>query len=270
MRGWRPTAFVAISAGLHLGGLAALLAWPWAWPWVVGFMVADHVVAVAAGLHPRSRLIGDNVTRLPSARRVALTFDDGPDPEITPRVLDLLRPAGARATFFCIGRKAEAHPELVAAIVAGGHRVENHSYRHSSAFALLGPGALGRDLDRAQEVLERTSGRRPELFRAPAGIRSPWLDPLLARRGLRLVSWSRRGFDTVDGRADRVLRRLTRSLRGGSILLLHDGGSARDGTGNAVVLEVLPRLLRTIEDLGLEIAPLAPDETDQNSRPRKT
>lgn len=259
MRGWRPTTFVAVSSGLHLGGLAALLAWPWAWPWVVGFMVADHVAAIAAGLHPRSRWIGENVTRLPSPRRVALTFDDGPDPEVTPRVLDLLEAAGVHATFFCIGRKAEAHPELVAAIVAGGHRVENHSYRHSSAFALLGPGALGRDLDRAQDILERTSGRRPALFRAPAGIRSPILDPLLTRRGLRLVSWSRRGFDTVDGSPDRVLRRMTSNLHGGSILLLHDGGCARNAAGRAVVLEVLPRLLRAIDDLGLEIVPLDPE-----------
>lgn len=258
---WRPAPLLLASAGFHAASLVALAATPLRWPWLAAALFANHTVLAAAGLWPQGRLLGPNLNRLPAPAagrgEVALTFDDGPDPEVTPRVLDLLDRGQARATFFLIGRRAEAWPELAAEIVRRGHRVGNHTYSHPVSFSLhIGP-SLVREVRAAQEAIERASGMRPVDFRAPAGFRNLWLDRHLWRSGLRLVSWTRRGFDTVERRPERVLARLTRDLRGGEVLLLHDGAPARTSAGIPVVLEVLPRLLDTLAARGLRAVPFA-------------
>lgn len=241
---WRPGALLTASAVVHAGAVASLLAAPALWPWALAALAANHAVLTATGLWPRSSALGPNVTRLPGdAATLALTIDDGPDPEVTPQVLDLLRREGVRATFFLIAERAEAHPALVRRIVAEGHAVGNHSFRHRHTFSLLGPRGFAAEIERAQAALERLTGRRPAWFRAPAGLRNPFLDPVLHRLGLTLVSWTRRGYDTRERDPARVHARLTHGLRSGDILLLHDGHGARDTLGRPVVLEVLPRLL---------------------------
>jgi peptidoglycan/xylan/chitin deacetylase (PgdA/CDA1 family) len=244
---WHPAPLVRASLGLHAGALVLVLARPSAWPWALGAVLADHALLTAAGLTPRSALLGPNWTRLPHTaagrRELAITIDDGPDPRITPRVLDILDDRGAKATFFCIGERVQRHAELVREIVRRGHSVENHSHRHQSHFSLLGPRSLLAEIERAQDTIGITTGQHPLFFRAPAGLRSPFLDPVLSRLGLRLASWTRRGFDTVSARAEAVLGKLTRGLGAGDILLLHDGHAALTGKGVPVILEVLPRLL---------------------------
>ena len=253
--GWSPSPFLAASAGLHGVAVATLLAFPRSWSLVLPAVLANHLAIGAAGMLPRSNWLGPNITRLPAASAhgevMALTFDDGPDPDVTPAVLDLLETAAARATFFCVGRRAESHPGVMAAIRAGGHGVENHSYSHPNGFALRGPGGMGDEILRAQEAIERSGCGRPRFFRAPAGIQNPWLPAVLARTGLSLVSWSRRGYDTVTRDGARVATRLGRGLRAGDILLLHDGSSARDTTGRPVILEALPRVLDEMSRIGL-------------------
>ena len=250
---WRPSPFLTASAGLHGVALATLLASPRSWGLVLTAVLGNHLAITTAGMLPRCAWLGPNMTRLPStrARVVGLTFDDGPDPEVTPAVLDLLEVAGARATFFCVGQRAEAYPGVVAAIRARGHGVENHSYSHPNSFALRGPRGLRREILRAQEAIERSGGGRPSLFRAPAGIQNPWLAAVLAKAGLSLVSWSRRGFDTVTRDGARVASRLGRGLSAGDILLLHDGSSARAANGQPVVLAALPRVLDEMGRKGL-------------------
>lgn len=242
--GKRPL-LLRLTVGTHVGAAVGLALVPSAWRLIGGLLLVNHAVICGAILSPRSRWLGPNLSRLsPEAGdRVALTFDDGPDPDVTPRVLDLLDAHDARATFFCIGRRAEAHPEVVVEIVSRGHRVENHSYHHAKTFAFFGPRSQAAEIDRAQDVLERLSGRRPRYFRAPAGFRNLWLDRILKRRGMRLASWTRRGFDTVDQRPERVANRVLRGLSPGHVTLLHDGSAARDRNGRPVVLEVLPRVL---------------------------
>ncbi|MFT3817430.1 MAG: polysaccharide deacetylase family protein [Rubrivivax sp.] len=240
-------------------GAAALALLPGGWPWALGAVAADHALITAAGLWPRSRALGPNVTRLPSDRpEVAITIDDGPDPEVTPVVLDLLDAAGARASFFCIAEQARRHPALLREIVRRGHAVQNHSDRHRHDFSLLGPRGIAQEIERAQALLADLSGRAPHCFRAPAGLRNPFLDPVLHRLGLHLVSWTRRGFDTREADAPRVLQRLTQGLRAGDILLLHDGHARRSAAGRPVVLDVLPALLQRCRDAGLR--PVTLDE----------
>jgi peptidoglycan/xylan/chitin deacetylase (PgdA/CDA1 family) len=264
--GWRPAPLVRLSLWLHAAAVAAVIAWPGAWRLVLAVVVADHLTLVAASLWPRSTLIGPNLRRLPAAAAAgatALTFDDGPDPVVTPAVLDLLGRYNAHASFFCVGHRAEAAPELVAEIVRRGHRVENHSHRHSNLFCFLGPSAAGREIDRAQEVLAQQAGERPSYFRAPAGLRNPWLAGVLAARGLALASWTRRGFDTASADPEAVLRRLTRALAAGDILLLHDRAARPTRGGRPVVLAVLPRLLDELERRGLAAVALPPPRHDE-------
>ena len=249
------------SVVVHLGVALACLLAPAAWPWALAALVLNHAVLVATGLWPRSQALGPNVTRLPPASaargELALTIDDGPDPEVTPAVLDLLRAHGVHATFFLIAQRAEAHPALVRRIVAEGHEVGNHSHRHCHNFSLLGPRGFLREIETAQAVFTRLIGQRPTSFRAPAGLRNPFLDPVLHRLGLHLVSWTRRGYDTRERDPQRVLARLTHQLRAGDILLLHDGHCARSATGRPVLLEVLPPLLEQCRRAGWHWVTLA-------------
>jgi len=140
---------------------------------VLGVIGANHLALVLAVLWPRGQLLGPNLVRLPASavrrREISLTFDDGPDPDVTPRVLDLLDRYQAKASFFCIGENAAAQPELVKEIARRGHSVENHSYRHHRAFAFFGISRLKREVDAAQSTVASITGRTPVFFRAPPG-----------------------------------------------------------------------------------------------------
>jgi peptidoglycan/xylan/chitin deacetylase (PgdA/CDA1 family) len=250
LESWFPTVVVKLSMLLHAIVLLALIPFPRLWPWTLGTMIAVHLVLFLICLIPRSGLFGPNMTRLdlePGDPSVGLSFDDGPDPAVTPAVLEILERYGARASFFCIGERAEAHPELIRQIVDQGHRVENHTFRHVHGFAFLGPWSMGREIDRAQASLGRLAGRPPAYFRAPGGFRNPLLNGVLVSRGLKLVSWTRRGFDTFAKDPDRVVERLTRDLAAGDVLLLHDGSARRRRGGPSIVLSALPRLLDALK-----------------------
>jgi peptidoglycan-N-acetylglucosamine deacetylase len=248
-----------LSAATHV---LALLAWPLglvAPGWLLGAVLLNHGILLL-GMSPGSRLLGPDMRRLPAASalrgEVALTFDDGPDPQVTPRVLDLLDAAGARASFFCIGKAARAHPALVREIVRRGHSVENHTETHPLAFATHGMARMRREIATAQESLAQLAGRAPRFFRAPAGIRSPLLTPAMAGLPLVYLSWTRRALDGTRGDAERGLARLTHGLAAGDILLMHDGRCARSGEGRPVVLEMLPRLLDRLAAEGLRAVSL--------------
>ena len=254
-RSGRATPALVVSAGVHAGAAALAMVAPAHWLAAVGVIAANHVVLTAAGLWPRSRLLGPNLLRLPpqaaSRREVSLTLDDGPDPEVTPAVLDLLDRYNARASFFCIGTRARRFPDLCREIVRRGHSIENHTEHHSHTFSLLGMRGFAREIGAGQETIASIVGQRPVFFRAPAGLRNPLLEPVLARMGLHLTAWTRRGFDTVTRDPKTVARRLLRGLAARDILLMHDGNAARSDAGNRVVLEALPQVLDGIAARGL-------------------
>lgn len=258
---WKPSPAMKASFALHGAAALGALALPAAWPWALGALAANHAVLTLAGLLPRSTLLGPNLTRLPDAAaarsEIALTIDDGPDPEVTPRVLDLLDAAGVRASFFCIGWRARENPALCREIVARGHRVENHGDSHSNAFSAFGPGRIKADVAAAQATLSDITGQAPRFFRATAGLRNPFLDPVLSALDLRLAAWSRRAYDTREGRPDVVLGRLTRGFGAGDILLMHDGHAALTPDGQPVILAVLPPLLRKLAEHELKPVTLA-------------
>jgi len=257
---WHPTFFIRASIALHVLAVLAVAVQPAVWPGAVGAVIANHVLITALGLWPRSRWLGSNWTELPTAvatrNMIALTIDDGPDPEVTPQVLELLDHYGAKATFFCIGERAQRYPELCREIVQRGHAVENHSQHHHHNFSLLGLSAFRREIRAAQQTLTDITGQPPVFFRAPAGLRNPFLAPVLAGLGLQLASWTVRGFDTQTGNPDKVTSRLLAKLRPGAILLLHDGHAAKTVYGRPVILEVLPALLDAANKAGLSLIKL--------------
>ena len=257
---WKPTLLIRASIALHGLALAAVIAEPAQWRWALGAVAINHLLLTAVGLWPRSTWLGPNWSRLPATatarNEIALTIDDGPDPLVTPQVLDILDRHAAQATFFCVGEKAARYPELCREIIRRGHAVENHSQHHRHTFSLLGPRGFRRELEAAQHTLSQITGQRPVFFRAPAGLRNPFLDPVLAQLGLTLASWSARGFDTRIGDAERVKHALLHELRAGAILLLHDGNAARTPQGVPVILNVLPAVLESAAAAGLNFVSL--------------
>ncbi len=246
---WRPTLLVRATVALHVLALVAVVVEPGQWRYALGAVVANHLLLTAVGLWPRSHWLGPNWTRLPAAatarNEIALTIDDGPDPQVTPQVLDILDRYAAQATFFCIGEKAARFPDLCREIVRRGHTVENHSQHHRHHFALMSTRGMARELHAAQDTLTAITGVRPVFFRAPAGLRNPFLDPVLSRLGLTLASWSVRAFDTRNGNAEHVKNKLLNGLHAGAILLMHDGNAARTSSGQPVILDVLPAVLES-------------------------
>lgn len=258
---WRPAPALHASAWLHAGAVAAAALRPGSWPWALGAVALNHAVLTAGGLLPRSQFLGPNWVRLPAAAiqrsEVALTIDDGPDPQVTPRLLDLLDELGIRVTFFCVGAQLQTQVQLAREICHRGHHIENHSQHHRWYFSMLGPAHMAREVREAQDAIAQVTGRLPRFFRAPAGLRNPFLDYVLSSLGLTLASWTRRGFDTLNSDVARVHRMLARNLAAGDILLLHDGRAARTRHGVPVLIETLPPLMRDIRQANLQPVTLA-------------
>lgn len=253
-RRWRPGALYWGSAGLHVAAAAAVIAQPPLWPWALGALLANHAGVAALSFVPGNRWLGPALTHLPAGgarAEVALTFDDGPDPAITPRVLDALDAAGARGTFFAVGERARRHAALLREVIARGHAVENHSLRHAVTHGFLLPAPLMREIAAAQALIADITGRAPLFFRPPFGVRTPATEPVLCRLGLVCAQWSVRSLDAVDADTDRVVRRVAGPLRAGSIVLLHDGLATGRRIEPPTVLAALPRILDLLAARGL-------------------
>lgn len=219
--------------------------WAWGWRWGLPAMLASHGAMFWGTLWPHSRLFSPVLNRLPTDEKVLwLTIDDGPSDD-TAGILDLLDAHGAKATFFLVGARAAARPERVREIVRRGHGIGNHSFDHPSAmFWALGPAAMRRQIDRAQEVLSGLVGAPPRWFRAVVGMANPFAAAALKRHGLARVAWCARGFDAVEDDPGIVVTRLEGGLKPGAIVLLHEGAAH----GRSV--ETLALWLRRMDELG--------------------
>lgn len=193
--------------------------------WLLGGLAATYLALVGLGATFSGwEFFGPAICRgRPGGMRVSLTFDDGPDPASTPRLLEVLEQHKVKAAFFLIGRNAERHHELVQAIAAKGHLVGNHTYRHAWWTNFLWGDRLDREIQQAQKVFKDILGTAPRFFRSPMGLTNPHLFGALKRIGLRLVGWDLRGLDQRADASEPVIRRLSNRCRDGSIILLHDG-----------------------------------------------
>jgi peptidoglycan/xylan/chitin deacetylase (PgdA/CDA1 family) len=236
-------------AGIALGaravaGSAAPLA-----PTLLGF--GGYVLLGTLGVFwPERGMYGRLLWQGPARAEGALTFDDGPSPLTTPRVLELLAAAGVRATFFVVGRKAQQHPELVRAIAAAGHEVQLHGFEHDRLFSLRLSQHVASDIRRTQDVIERAGVPRPSLFRPPIGFVSHFTVHGAERANVTLIGCSARALDGFRGAsADKVAERLTRALRPGALLAMHDAAERDDYVPASI--EALPRVLAAARERGL-------------------
>ncbi len=221
--------------------------------WIAMAAFSAYVALVLCGVFfLRLQMFADVFFRGPADNsEVALTFDDGPSPEHTPRVLELLDKANVKAAFFVIGRKAEAYPEMIQAIVDGGHALGVHGYAHDRLFSLRGLRAVREDLKRGAECLERITGKKPVLFRPPIGHSNPRIAKAADELGLLFVGWSVRALDGLAGaRPEQVAKRVCSRLKPGSVVLLHDAAERDDFCPAGV--EALPAILAAMRERGLK------------------
>lgn len=218
-------------------------------------VAAGAGVTAWAAVAPAAQLFGRTLRRTGHASAIALTFDDGPNPAVTPGLLDLLSQHNVRATFFLIGQHVRACPELAREIVARGHTLGNHTDTHPSLF-WLSPSRIGAELDRCQESLEWATGRRAAWMRPPYGIRGPQLEAVVRRLGFGpVVMWRVIAFDWEPQPVARVIERLC-PVRGGDIVCLHDGGPHALGADRRHTLAALEFWLPRWTDAGFEFVTL--------------
>jgi peptidoglycan/xylan/chitin deacetylase (PgdA/CDA1 family) len=152
---------------------------------------------------------------------IALTFDDGPHPEYTPLLLDLLKKLKIKATFFVIGKNVEMYPEMVKRMVEEGHCIGLHSYAHTYNYGFLSTKSILADLKQNMELVEKASGKRTHLFRPPFGVTNPNIAKAVRQLDLKSIGWSLRSFDTAKPQAQ-VLAKLKTKVKAGDIILMHD------------------------------------------------
>jgi peptidoglycan/xylan/chitin deacetylase (PgdA/CDA1 family) len=227
---------------------------------MIGAGVAGLAIAGLAAhgtWHRNSWVFGRPLSHLPEgADAVSITFDDGPNPRATPLILDVLRREQVRATFFVLGRHADRWPDLVRRMADEGHQLGNHGYWHRKLHR-RGPGYVRDDLTRGTESICRASGLAAlRHFRAPHGFRNPWVTAIARSLGQRTVGWSLGVWDSARPGAAEIARRAAEGLRGGSILLLHDG-DGYDAEGDRLqTAEALPSIIDDLRARGLRFATL--------------
>lgn len=239
--------FTISSIILATATVLAIVLCPWAVWVIVAVTAAIFVALTTAGVCcVRWQWFVKSVCRMNKAKPVlTLTFDDGPDPACTARLLDWLASSQIRAVFFCIGQHVQQHPDLACRIVDEGHQLGNHTQHHSVWNNLLPRAVLWRELADAQQTIERITGQKPRLYRPPFGLTNPRLGWVLRRLDLTSVGWTIRSFDTCDSSAIKVANRIVTRLRAGAIILLHDGHADADR-----LLDILSRIVDAARDKG--------------------
>ena len=213
-------------------------------------------IAAHGAFYRNSPVFGRVLGRLPTRdAQIALTFDDGPSPVATPRILDTLRAEGVRATFFLLGPHAERWPEIARRVADDGHTVGNHGYYHRKLH-LKGPSYVRADLTLGTDAIVRATGSRPGYFRAPHGFRSPWVSAIARDLGQRTIGWTLGVWDSDRPGADVIARRAVDATRPGTILLLHDGDGYDPAGDRTQTADALPRIIQELRDRGYEFVGL--------------
>jgi peptidoglycan/xylan/chitin deacetylase (PgdA/CDA1 family) len=239
-------------------------------PWLIdatGALGAAAAVTAYGSVYPRAQIFGPTVCRTSSPRRLAITFDDGPNPAITPKLLDLLERYHAHATFFLIGRFVRKCPELVGEIAARGHAIGNHTETHPNLF-WLGRLQIRSELGRCSDAIQSATRQPPKWFRPPFGMRNPWLAGVTRELDLRVVMWTLIPGDWRDDKpSEWLIRRMTpvavrtenklhspqtRARYTGEILCLHDGTHRQQNGDRTHTLAALEHWLPRWRDLGLD------------------
>lgn len=214
------------------------------WYYVVLFLLASLVVAwgcyfIQSGFFLKARCDGN-----PAQNKISITFDDGPHPN-TPVILDLLKQHHAKAAFFCIGKNIPGRESILQRIANEGHVIGNHSYSHSNMIDLFPIKKLKADVSAADEIIYQVIGKRNRLFRPPYGVTTPIVARMVKEKKYEVIGWNVRSYDTSIKDKDRLLRRIFKRMRNGSVILLHDSTP-----GIEIVLQ---KVLEKARQLNLEV-----------------
>lgn len=203
--------FFATEIALHKSAAIAF--------WASFFVIVGFGVAI-----PRWQFFGNFIcSGNKSKRQIALTFDDGPDENSTPQLLELLRAEKISAAFFCIGKNVEKNPDLARQILRDGHLLENHSFAHSHFTNFYGRKKLEMELLRAQKAIQMATDTTPKFFRPPIGLSNPNTFRVAKKLELQVIGWNVRSLDTIISAPEKIVARVKRKLKPGAIVLLHDG-----------------------------------------------
>ncbi|HET8737301.1 MAG TPA: polysaccharide deacetylase family protein [Pricia sp.] len=246
--GRRSVNLLTISVMLGLLILARFVTVPW---WIFILMPVVWFAITACGsffigwdYHLTSMHANTNCT----ANWISLSFDDGPNPEFTPRILQLLAQHGAKATFFCIGQQANDHPDILKQILAERHSIGNHTYTHSPSFGFFSSQRVIYELRKTKSLIKDLTGLEMNLYRPAFGVTNPQIEKAVKTLDLHSIGWSVRSLDTTARSEMRVLNRITSKISRGDIVLLHDTGEK--------TIRVLERLLVFLQEENLQSVPV--------------
>ena len=218
---FKPVSIVFLFLMTILIVLNFILQIPW-WTYAILFLIYNCFI-IWGSFSVHSQFYTASINSFETNRpEVALTFDDGPDEEITPRILDILNDHDVKATFFCIGRKAALFPDIVKRIHEEGHGLGLHSFSHAYLYDFYPAKHVSRDLKLNQDVIEQIVGFRPVIFRPPYGVTNPSIAKAINKANYHVIGWSVRSLDTVTKEKRKIVKRILSKLKSGSIILLHD------------------------------------------------
>lgn len=188
-----------------------------------------------------------------SQKKIALTFDDGPNEPYTSQILDILKSYNIKATFFLIGKNVEAYPEVLKRMVKEGHCIGNHTYSHPE-LALKSKTQIGNQIKKTEEAIFKASGIRPYLFRPPYGLDNPWVFIETEKMSYVIIKWSVSGHNGgKDIPFDKILERVLRGVENGSIILLHDGDRLIKGADRSQMVKALPLIIESLQKRGYQL-----------------
>lgn len=218
---------------------------------------AGAVGTLAHGVYyPNSWLFGRVIGRGPRADKTAyLTFDDGPNPTATDRILETLAAQGVPAAFFMVGAHVQRHPDIARRVVTAGHEIGNHTQHHVKLH-VRGPERIRRELEEAHGAITTLAGTVPRAFRAPHGYRNPFVSRATHRLGYRVFGWTFGVWDSARPGAEEIRGRVRARLRPGAIILLHDGDGYDPGGDRSQTAAALPGIIRDTRDAGYSLRPL--------------
>ncbi len=217
--------------------------------------VLGAAAVVGAGYHtmaPRSQLYGRTFVGVnPATRQLALTFDDGPNDPYTGRLLEVLERHNVRATFFLIGRFVAQRPKIAAAVASAGHVIGNHTYNHPNLIFRTRI-EVRREIEDCERALEGSVGPHSRLFRPPYGGRRPAVLRAVRAAGFQPVMWSASGADWSASSARQIENKICGQVRGGEVILLHDGGHERMGVDRSCTIQAAEAIIRRCQGEGFK------------------
>jgi len=191
------------------------------WVYLAGFLAFSAVVVWGSFDIELGYFVNSITHKRTRIKETALTFDDGPT-EFTPKFLDLLKEHEIKATFFCIGKQIEKHPEIFQRIIAEGHTVGNHTLSHSNSTGFLSTSKMTEEIEKCDEVMMRIGNIKTDLYRPPFGVTNPNIAKAIRKTNKKSIGWNVRSLDTITDDEKKIYKRVTKGLKKGSIILLHD------------------------------------------------